>query len=106
MITALGATNAVFLSVRPAAHVSDQCKSGIRMAENMNNGCSQRDSAEHKGYAKVSRSFKRIWKERDSAQPDINRPIHFLSTFLLKPLTNCDIVSKIFLSVDTASSCE
>ena len=39
------------------------------MTENMNNGCSQRDSAEHEGYAKVSRSFNRIWKERDSAQP-------------------------------------
>ena len=41
------------------------------MTENMNNGCSQRDSAEHEGYAKVSRSFNRIWKERDSAQPKL-----------------------------------
>ena len=40
------------------------------MAENIeNNGCSQRDNAEHEGYAKASRSFNRIWKERDSAQP-------------------------------------
>ena len=40
-------------------------------AENINNdGCSQRDSAEHKGYARAHRSFNRIWKERDSAQPD------------------------------------
>ena len=39
------------------------------MAENDNNGCSQRDNAEHEGYAKASRSFNRIWKERDSAQP-------------------------------------
>ncbi len=40
------------------------------MAENIeNNGCLQRDSAEHEGYAKASRSFNRIWKERDSAQP-------------------------------------
>ena len=40
------------------------------MAENIeNNGCSQRDSAEHEGYVKASRSFNRIWKERDSAQP-------------------------------------
>ena len=40
------------------------------MTENMeNNGCSQRDSAEHEGYAKASRSFNRIWKERGSAQP-------------------------------------
>jgi len=38
------------------------------MTENMNNVCLQRDSAEHEGYAKVSRSFNRIWKERDSAQ--------------------------------------
>ncbi|MGN0268665.1 MAG: group II intron reverse transcriptase/maturase [Lachnospiraceae bacterium] len=39
------------------------------MTENTNSGCSQRDSAEHEGYAKASRSFNRIWKERDSAQP-------------------------------------
>ena len=40
------------------------------MAENVeNNGCSQRDNAEHEGYVKASRSFNRIWKERDSAQP-------------------------------------
>ena len=39
------------------------------MAENVeNNGCSQRDNAEHEGYVKASRSFNRIWKERDSAQ--------------------------------------
>ncbi|MGI5948651.1 MAG: group II intron reverse transcriptase/maturase [Lachnospiraceae bacterium] len=41
------------------------------MTENTNSGCSQRDSAEHEGYAKASRSFKRIWKERDSAQPKL-----------------------------------
>ena len=40
------------------------------MAENIeNNGCLQRDNAEHEGYAKALRSFNRIWKERDSAQP-------------------------------------
>ena len=40
------------------------------MAENIeNNGCSQRDSAEHEGYVKARRSFNPIWKERDSAQP-------------------------------------
>ena len=40
------------------------------MAENIENtGCSQRDNAEHEGYVKASRSFNRIWKERDSAQP-------------------------------------
>ena len=41
------------------------------MTENINNGCSQRDSAEHEGYAKASRTFNRIWKERDSAQPKL-----------------------------------
>ena len=42
------------------------------MAENIeNNGCSQRDSAEHEGYAKARRSFNLIWKERDSAQPKL-----------------------------------
>ena len=33
--------------------------------------CSQRDSAERKGYVRAHRSFNRIWKERDSAGPDI-----------------------------------
>ena len=33
--------------------------------------CSQRDSAERKGYVRAHRSFNRIWKERDSATPDI-----------------------------------
>ena len=42
------------------------------MAENIeNNGCSQRDNAEHERYVKASRSFNRIWKERDSAQPKL-----------------------------------
>ncbi len=42
------------------------------MTENIeNNGCSQMDSAEHEEYAKASRSFNRIWKERDSAQPEL-----------------------------------
>ncbi len=42
------------------------------MTENIdNNGCPQRDSAEHEGYAEASRSFNRIWKERDSAQPKL-----------------------------------
>lgn len=36
-----------------------------------NNGCSKRDSAERKGYVRAHRSFNRIWKERDSAEPDI-----------------------------------
>ena len=33
--------------------------------------CSQRDSAEREGYVRARRSFNRIWKERDSAEPDI-----------------------------------
>ena len=33
--------------------------------------CSQRDSAERKGYVRAYRSFNRIWKERDSAEPDL-----------------------------------
>lgn len=41
-------------------------------AENIgNSGCSQKDSAEHEGYAKARRSFNRIWKERDSAEPEL-----------------------------------
>lgn len=36
-----------------------------------NDSCSQRDSAERKGYVRAHRSFTRIWKERDSAEPDI-----------------------------------
>jgi len=41
-------------------------------AENSGNGdCPQRDSAEHEGYAEVRRSFRSIWKERDSAQPEL-----------------------------------
>ena len=40
------------------------------MAENIeNNGCLQRDNAEHEWYAKAHRSFNLIWKERDGAQP-------------------------------------
>ena len=33
--------------------------------------CPQRDSAEHEGYAEVRRSFRTIWKERDSAEPEL-----------------------------------
>ena len=32
---------------------------------------SQRDSVERKGYVRAHRSFKRIWKERGSTEPDI-----------------------------------
>ena len=45
------------------------------MTENTNSGCSQRDSAEHEGYAKASRSFNLIWKERDSAQSKLMEAI-------------------------------
>ena len=41
-------------------------------AENSENrDCPQRDSAEHVGYAEVRRSFRSIWKEKDSAQPEL-----------------------------------
>ena len=33
--------------------------------------CSQKDSAEHKRYVRAHRSFDQIWKERDSAQPEL-----------------------------------
>lgn len=33
--------------------------------------CSQRDSTECKGYVRAHRSFRQIWKERDSAQPEL-----------------------------------
>lgn len=41
-------------------------------AENLKEkNCPQKDSAEHESYAEVRRSFRRIWKERDSAQPEL-----------------------------------
>ena len=52
------------------------------MTENIrDSGCSQRDSAEHEGYAKASRSFNRIWKERDSAQPKLLEAILYKDNF-------------------------
>ena len=51
------------------------------MTENRKNGCLQRDSAEHEGYAKASRSFNRIWKERDSAQPKLLEGILYKDNF-------------------------
>ena len=39
-------------------------------AENVES-CLQRDSVERKGYVRAHRSFNRIWKERDSAEPDV-----------------------------------
>ena len=44
-------------------------------------GCPQRDSAEHEGYAEARRSFNRIWKERDSAQPDLLEKILYKDNF-------------------------
>ena len=40
-------------------------------AENNKESCLQRDSSERKGYVRAHRSFNRIWKERDSAEPDL-----------------------------------
>jgi RNA-directed DNA polymerase len=40
-------------------------------AENNKESCSQRNSTECKKYVRAHRSFNRIWKERDSAQPDL-----------------------------------
>ena len=52
------------------------------MAEDIeNNGCSQRENVEHKGYVKASRSFNRIWKERDSAQPRLLEAILYKDNF-------------------------
>ena len=52
------------------------------MSENIeNNGCLQRDNAEHEGYVKASRSFNRIWKERDSAQPRLLETILYKDNF-------------------------
>lgn len=39
-------------------------------AENTDS-CLQRDSAEREGHVRAHRSFNRIWKERDSAEPDL-----------------------------------
>ena len=40
-------------------------------AENNKESCPQRNSPEGKKYVRAHRSFSRIWKERDSAQPDL-----------------------------------
>ena len=56
------------------------------MTENTKSGCSQRDSAEHEGYAKASRSFNRIWKERDSAQPKLLEAILYKDNLLFGKL--------------------
>ena|GEM_PF-2977899 len=42
------------------------------MAENLaEEGCPQKDSAEHEEYAGARRSFRQIGEERDSAQPEL-----------------------------------
>ena len=57
-------------------------------AENItDDGCSQRDSAEHKGHVRAHRSFNRIWKERDSAQPE-----------LLEKILDKDVIRQIISS--------
>ena len=40
-------------------------------AENKSESCLQRNSAEREKYVRAHRSFNRIWKERDSAQPSL-----------------------------------
>ena len=46
-------------------------KERLNTAENLEEeGCPQKDSAEHEEYAGACRSFRQIWKERDSAQPE------------------------------------
>ena len=41
------------------------------MAENLKEkGCPQKDSAEHEEYVGASRSFRRIWEERNRVQPE------------------------------------
>lgn len=46
-----------------------------------NNVCSQRNSAEYEGYAKASRTFNQIWKERDCAQPRVMEAILYKENF-------------------------
>ena len=42
-----------------------------RWMQKTEKSCLQKDSAERKGHVRAHRSFNRIWKERDSAEPDI-----------------------------------
>ncbi len=57
-------------------------------AENKEESYSQKDSAEHEGYERARRSFNRIWKERDSAQPE-----------LLEKILNKDNLNRAFKRV-------
>lgn len=50
--------------------------------------CLQKDSAEHEGYVRARRSFNQIWKERDSAQPE-----------LLEKILNKDNLNRAFKRV-------
>ena len=50
--------------------------------------CLQKDSAEHEEYVRARRSFNRIWKERDSAQPE-----------LLEKILNKDNLNRAFKRV-------
>ncbi len=50
--------------------------------------CLQKDSAEHEGYVRARRSFNQIWKERDSAQPE-----------LLEKILNKDHLNRAFKRV-------
>ena len=60
------------------------------MAENIeNNGSSQRDNEEHEGYVKASRSFNRIWKDRDSAQPSLLEAILYKDNINLLRNESC-----------------
>lgn len=66
------------------------------MTENKNSGCSQRDSAEYEGYAKASRSFKRIWKEKDSAQPKLLERVLLIDEKRDEKYTNQYTVTTLF----------
>ena len=75
------------------------------MTENIeNNGCSQRDSAEHEGYAKASRSFNRIWKERDSVQPRLLEAILYKDNFNRKRITKYQNISSSFFRHSSQAS--
>ena len=50
--------------------------------------CLQKDSAEHEGHVRARRSFNQIWKERDSAQPE-----------LLEKILNKDNLNRAFKRV-------
>ena len=76
------------------------------MAENIeNNGCSQRDNAEYEGYVKASRSFNRIWKERDSAQPRLLEAILYKDKSRLKELSSRKRCQSIKPSLEKIKVC-